>query len=470
MERTSTSSLWGAGLAAERPSRFSAASVDRDPTPAVRKLRNARLLVAGSGLISVTFLTTLTSLTIMDYHLLIKEIPGSKSTALAAAVLDPFSLVALIFLIAFNLMTPGQGWTTRVVLPLSGALVAVAGACLSLSAMLIESSETKKSSQKHTAASDFSVKIGVWIIALLSQLAFYSLVLLGRHLTDASQTKLASRRPLAHEEKGARIAPKRPPTPPSPLRMVAPPYALPQASASFIEPEPESRRSSWRKSLHNIQQAVRPISLKSSLGRPAWARHCAIQPAHPEIRSCLLAPLAHPMRLRTGTYRPLTRSFGTPSSTRCPRDLAGPHWSRSQEAVLSAWRDRLTGRSRCCPLQRRRGRQNQAIVPIRAALPCRAGNDRPPTTLTSTLSPQRIPSVGLRALFPWNRTSTLYSAATVPCHRRPRLQELPSQRRRSAGASSWRPRAHRAVRACRPSDAPPASKILREPRAAAAPA
>ena len=255
-ERSPTPCL-GSGFNSEAPSRFSALSTDRTPlTPEARNLRISRTLLCLSGALSAAFLGSLTAFVILDYFVLRRHIPSAQVTALGAAILDPAALISLAVLLVFSLCSPGQGWLRRVVLPLLGALVAVAAASLSLSVLIVKKVNLgQPSSQSIT----FRTATVVWSLSTVSQVVFYTVVLLGRPAPDGRQGRLS------FQEEKTRIAPQRPPTPPTSLRIVAPPYALPQASTPFPEPRPEVRQSSWRASIPSLHQAVRPMNSRTRL-------------------------------------------------------------------------------------------------------------------------------------------------------------------------------------------------------------
>jgi len=119
------------------------------------------------------------------------------------------------------------------------------------------------------------------------QVLFYTVVFLGRYsngrYSNGRDTILSF-----HNPEPKRPVPERPPTPPTPLRIVAPPYALPQAHASPPFPL-DSHGASWRDSLHSLQEAVPPstswtkllgqrTSISRSSSASALSDHSTISP------------------------------------------------------------------------------------------------------------------------------------------------------------------------------------------------
>jgi hypothetical protein len=262
------SPLGSSAPTSEGHSRFSAFSMEKREssiTPEKRKIQSSQIILYVSSAASLAFLGTLSSFIILDFWVLSADIQSSKSTALAAAILDPTGLLALVLLIIFSLASSDQGWLKRVILPLTGALIAVAGACMSLSAILIKKTNAKKGHAKDSdnpgSTIPFPVEVALWIMSVVSQLVFYTVVLIGRPSSDGRQGRLSF-----VQSRRTTPAPARPPTPPTPLRLVAPPYALPQASTPFVaEAETKERRSSWRDSLHSLHQVVRPMNSRTRL-------------------------------------------------------------------------------------------------------------------------------------------------------------------------------------------------------------
>ena len=221
-----------------------------------RIVMRSRLLSSVLGAVSLGFLSGLIGLAVNDITKS-KTIPRLEAPAILAAIFNTSSLVSVLVLILLCWLYRRPGWLQSVVLPLAGFLFAVVGACLSLSTFLIQKANRGMLSSQVS----FGAEMGVWIVSIAVQIAFYIALVFGRFTSDdCSSTESFN---------GAkRTAPERPPTPPTPLRIVAPPYALPQARASPTFPlEPSSKRSSWRDSLASIQNAVLPsVSRQKLLG------------------------------------------------------------------------------------------------------------------------------------------------------------------------------------------------------------
>ena len=209
-----------------------------------------RILLCCLGFLSLVFLTALTALAILD--LSVSEHLGKISATVAAA----FNLLALFSVVALVLSHThfsGLECLQHDMVPLTGFVFAVAGACLSLSTLIIQ-----KANNTNTKVS-FPAEATIWILSVMIQVLFYTVVFLGRYSSNGRDTMLSF-----HRTEPKRPAPERPPTPPTPLRIVAPPYALPQAHASPHFPL-DSHRASWRDSLHSLQEAVRPSTSRTKL-------------------------------------------------------------------------------------------------------------------------------------------------------------------------------------------------------------
>lgn len=210
-----------------------------------------RILLCCLGFLSLVFLTTLTALTILDLSVS-EHFPQLKISATVAAAFNLLALVSVVAVVLSHTHFSGLECLQHDMVPLTGFLFAVAGACLSLSTLIIQ-----KANKTNTEVS-FPAAATIWILSVMIQVLFYTVVFLGRY-TNGRDTILSFHRP---EPK--RPAPERPPTPPTPLRIVAPPYALPQAHASPRFPL-DSHRASWRDSLHSLQEAVRPSTSRTKL-------------------------------------------------------------------------------------------------------------------------------------------------------------------------------------------------------------
>lgn len=219
-----------------------------------RIVKRSRIILCTFGILSLGLLGALIGLAFIDLSKA-KDVPRLETPAILAAVLNALSLVSVLVLTTLCLSSRGPGWLQSLVLPLAGFLFATAGACLSLTTFLIQNSNRKKISSQVALGAE----IAVWITSAAIQMAFYAIIVFGRYTSDGRSSMLSFN---GGEPK--RPIPERPPTPPTPLRIVAPPYALPQAHASPSFPT-DSRRASWRNSLHSLQQAVRPSTSRQKL-------------------------------------------------------------------------------------------------------------------------------------------------------------------------------------------------------------
>lgn len=219
-----------------------------------RIVQRSRILLCGLGFLSLVFLTTLIALAILDLSGS-ERVPQLKISATAAVVLNLLALFSVVALVILHIHFSGLECLQHDILPLAGFLLTLTGACLSLSTLIIQ----KANKTKIPSQVSFSAQAAIWIISVMIQSLFYTVIVLGRYSSSSRGTILSF-----HRSEPKRSAPERPPTPPTPLRIIAPPYALPQAHTSPSFPL-DSRRASWRNSLHSLQQAVRPSPSRTKL-------------------------------------------------------------------------------------------------------------------------------------------------------------------------------------------------------------
>ena len=222
-----------------------------------RIVRRSRILLCIFGFLSLVLLSVLTALAILDLSAT-GYAPQLKASAAATVAFNLLALFSIIALVILYVRCSGRGWLQNTILPLTGFLLAVTGSCLSMSTFIIR----KANKTKMSSLPSFSAEAAIWIFSAVTQVLFYTVIVLGRRSSDGRSTILSFQSP-----KPKRPAPERPPTPPTPLRIVAPPYALPQAHASPSFPL-DPCRASWRNSLHSLQQAVRPSTSRMKLLGP----------------------------------------------------------------------------------------------------------------------------------------------------------------------------------------------------------
>ncbi|KAF2432198.1 hypothetical protein EJ08DRAFT_137508 [Tothia fuscella] len=251
------------------------------------RILESRPLFCSVGLVTFALLVTSTSFTIIDAtELKIDGTTTYRNSAITAATLDGFALIFVAILTASRMWYSG-GWLHRWILPWSGALLALAGGIITLNMLVLKkinpvavSKSKSETKNVHLDQLNVTAEFILWGLSIFAETIFYTLLVLrrtsrqDRGISFLSEKKDQLSRISFSEKKQPekRHAPQRPPTPPTPLRIVAPHYALPEASALtpdyFTSPK-ESRRSSWRDSLHSLHHVVRPVNSRTRLLKTA---------------------------------------------------------------------------------------------------------------------------------------------------------------------------------------------------------
>jgi hypothetical protein len=239
------------------------------------RVLSSRTIFCSVGLVTFSLLATSTSFTIIDTATLDLRLASWGGISTAAAITSGLALCSVVVLTISRVCCSG-GWLHRWILPWTGALLAVVAAVLSLNTIILKKINPDDVSKSHVRNGSNSVFINVntefalWTLAVISETIFYALIILRR--TSASDRGVSflgqSKRSISFVGEKKKVAPERPPTPPTPLRIVAPPYALPQASMpspGFTASSRKERRTSWRDSLHSLHQVVRPSTSRTRL-------------------------------------------------------------------------------------------------------------------------------------------------------------------------------------------------------------
>jgi hypothetical protein len=254
------------------------------------RILDSRPVFLSVGLVTFALLTTSTAFTIIDATELRLRLATYRSAALGAAILDFFALASVAVLIVSRLCCSG-GWVHRWFLPWTGALIALAAGIISLNTLVLKKINPKDVSQSQEDSSsrflshlNITAEFVLWTLAVIAEVFFYTLIVLmrtsvrdRRSRSSFPQEKNSTRSKQTTRSK-KRNAPERPPTPPTPLRIIAPHFALPETSApapAFIQTPKDLRRDSWRDSLHSLQNIVRPINSRTRL--LASSRHSSRQ-------------------------------------------------------------------------------------------------------------------------------------------------------------------------------------------------
>jgi hypothetical protein len=218
-------------------------------------------------LVSITtsgLLLTITIFAGQDANLHDVQISTFKGTSTAAVACSIIALISVITLSTTQILLI-RTWLNHGLFPLTGALVGLVAAILTLDVVVLERINPTYFSESISISN--TARIIVWSFASVFQVVFYTLFIFLRQPVDDSVIERRRIPAPLSTLKDNKLAPLRPKTPPTPLRMVAPPFALPQASTPLQLQLPPStpKRNSWRDSLTQLQQVVRPTASKSRL-------------------------------------------------------------------------------------------------------------------------------------------------------------------------------------------------------------
>jgi hypothetical protein len=229
-----------------------------------------RIMICSASFVTFALVTASTSLIIIDAATLRMDLPYWKVTAIAAIIFDILLLFSIVFLTVSVALTSRQ-WTCRRLLPWIAALLAVIAASLSIVSLVLKKTTLHYGLHLKTEPQpkiNVDVQIALWTLAAVAELTFYTLISI--HWSSCAERRLSF---IAEKTARRRTPPAIPERPATPLRMIAPPYALPEAGAPApdfdVSQEAKERRSkenrrSWRDSLH---LALRPRNSQRELLR-----------------------------------------------------------------------------------------------------------------------------------------------------------------------------------------------------------
>ncbi|RDI87580.1 hypothetical protein Vi05172_g2409 [Venturia inaequalis] len=234
---------------------------------------SSRPIICGASFLTFTLLSTSTILLIVDAATSEVKLSFWKSIAVAAIVLNIFALVSIIALTVLGAFVL-KIWTHRWLLPWLAAILVVMASSLSIVSLVLKKTAVDPLDFKSTVSVD--VQLALWSLATVAELVFY--ILIGIHWDGAEhRASFIAEKPMT-----TRKAPPIPEPPPTALRMIAPPYALPETGMPAPEfdtsDEAKRRRSkdgrgSWRDSIHHAlhtrtsQNRLLPTSHRSSFSR-----------------------------------------------------------------------------------------------------------------------------------------------------------------------------------------------------------
>jgi hypothetical protein len=230
-----------------------------------------RLALCGAATIAFALTGASTAFTIVDAVILNLKVKTWGVISTTAAITGCFALVNIIVLAICRLGCSGA-WLHRWLLPWSGALVAVVAAVFSVNAIVLKAINSSEVKLEQHGQANTTGQFALWSAAQVTQCIFYAFVVLRRLPKDST---LAS-----SLRKETRSAPGRPRTPPTPPRIVVPPYALTQSSTALspsTTADVESKTSSWRDSLVSLHPNNPRIKLLGS--RKNLSRQASVQSA-----------------------------------------------------------------------------------------------------------------------------------------------------------------------------------------------
>lgn len=239
---------------------------------------SSRPIICGASFVTFTFLSASTVLFVVDVAAAkVKLLPFWKGITVAGFVLDVVALASIIALTILGAFVRKQ-WTSRWLLPWLAAILVVMASSLSIVSLVMKKTVVKTGSHPSSIKSPISVdlQIALWTLATVAELVFF--ILISIHWSRAERrVSFITEKPIT-----TRKTPPIPEPPPTPLRMIAPPYALPETGMPApdfdISEEAKKRRSkdsrgSWRDSIHQAlstrtsQNRLLPTSRRSSFSR-----------------------------------------------------------------------------------------------------------------------------------------------------------------------------------------------------------
>jgi hypothetical protein len=244
---------------------------------------SSRPLIGLASLITLALLTALTSFIIIDSVTAESDLPFWRETAIAAIILNVVALLFIIILTVFVAFVLRQ-WTYRWLLPWFAAVLVVMAASMSIVSLVLKKTSPKPG--PHTTIGfkskvNIDVELALWTLATVAELIFYILISIHWNSAERRVSFIAEKTTPTRR----RTPPAIPEPPPTPLRMIAPPYALPETgmpapdfdvSEEAKKHRSKDNRGSWRDSIH---QALHPRSSQNRLlmsSRSSFSRDSSI--------------------------------------------------------------------------------------------------------------------------------------------------------------------------------------------------
>jgi hypothetical protein len=220
---------------------------------------SARPIICLASFVTSVLLTASTSLIIVDISTGTIDLPFWRGIAIAAVILGFFALLFITILTVLVAFVTKQ-WTHRWLLPWFAAILVVMAASLSIVALVLKKTTSTTGPHASIFKSNVSVdlQLALWTLATIAELVFY--ILISIHWNYAERR--VSFVQVEEKTTRRRTPPAIPEPPPTSLRMIAPPYALPEAGMPApefdVSEESKRRRSkaesrgSWRDSIHQV--------------------------------------------------------------------------------------------------------------------------------------------------------------------------------------------------------------------------
>ncbi|QDS76940.1 hypothetical protein FKW77_004944 [Venturia effusa] len=238
---------------------------------------SSRPIICGASFVALALLSASTSLIIVDVAVAHTSLPFWKGIAIGAVALNASSLVCIITLTVLGAFVVKQ-WTYRWLIPWLASVPVVMASSLSIVSLVLRKTIVSAGPHKQRFISPVSVDVQLilWTLATVAELVFYILISIHWNPPDRRVSFIAEK-PVVTKK-----TPPIPEPPPTPLRMIAPPFALPETGMPAPEfdtsDEAKRRRSkdnraSWRDSIHQAlhsrtsQNRLLPTSRRSSLSR-----------------------------------------------------------------------------------------------------------------------------------------------------------------------------------------------------------
>lgn len=238
---------------------------------------SSRPIICGASFVTFVLLSASTLLLVVDVATADVKLSFWKGIAVAAIILGLLTLVSIVALTVLGAFVLKQ-WTYRWLLPWLAAILVVMASSLSIVSLVLKKTVVDTEHFKSTVSVD--VQLALWSVATVAELVFYILISIHWNVAERSVSFVAEK------PTTTRKTPPVPQPPPTQLRMIAPPYALPETgkpAPDFDTSDEAKRRRSkdsralWRDSVHHVLHTrTSQNRLLSSSRRSSFSRDSSV--------------------------------------------------------------------------------------------------------------------------------------------------------------------------------------------------